>query len=478
MLYKNEQLKLSEYPEIYERFVPKSHILRRIKENIDFSFVNELMEARYCKNNGRPAYSPELMVKILFLKMYCDLSDRDLISRCETDMAFKYFLDLNLEDNVPEHSLLTKFRKNRLTTELLDSLLSETVAQAIKKGIIKSGAIIVDSTHTRSKHTPQTASQLLKEMTKKLRQELHKTQKEIAMLFPEKPENEDDICEQIDYTAKLLKALKKEELITEKARRMYEKLEDTLEVPDLMNLQNQHEQDAKIGHKNADSNFFGYKEHIAATEEGIITGISVTNGNVADNKEFDNIVEQSIKNGVTVESVAGDKAYSTSEILKYGEKTNIKIIAKLKSNVKYKEYSSEFISFNKDADTYECIMGNLASRRTTKGNGSYEYAFSSTYCTTCPHKKKCIGSKKLKEGYKRIWSSTKSEIFAKHRAFEQEDAFKYRYKKRYVIEQLNAHLKGIFGMGKTYGTGLSSMRVQALLSAFSSNVLKITRLAQ
>ena len=475
MLQKSEQIKLNEHSGLCEKYVTQNHILRRIKENIDFSFVNKLMEDRYCKNNGRPAYPPEMMLKILFLKMYCDLSDRDLTSRCETDIAFKYFLDLELGDNVPEHSLLTKFRKNRLTEDLLNDLLKETVSQAIEKGIIKGTALIVDSTHTRSKHTPQTASQLLKEMTKKLRQELHKTQKEIAVLFPQKPENEDDICEQIDYTQKLINALKDKELVTEKARRMYEKIEDVLEIPDLINLQNQHEQDAKTGHKSEDNNFFGYKEHIAATEEGIITGITVTNGNVADNKEFENIVEQSIKNGMPVESVAGDKAYSTSEIIKYGEQNGIEIIAKLKNNVKYKEYSSEFIGFNKDADTYECIMGNLAARRATKNNGSYEYAFSSCYCKTCPHKQKCIEAKK--DEYKRIWTSTKSDIFAKHKAFEQKDIFKEKYRKRYIIEQLNAHLKGIFGLGKTYGTGLSSMKVQALLTAFSSNVVKITRLA-
>ena len=477
MLNQSVQLKLSEYTGICEKFVPANHILRRIKENIDFSFVNKLMKNSYCADNGRPAYQPEMMVKILFLKMYSDLSDRDVISRCETDIAFKYFLDVELEDKIPEYSLLAKFRKNRLTSEMLNDLLSETVSQAIEKGIIRNGAIIVDSTHTRSKHSPQTASQLLRDMTKKLRQELHKTQKEIAVLFPQKPENEEDIFEQINYTEKLIEALKDEELITEKARRMYEKIQDTLEVPDLVNLQNEHEQDAKTGHKSVENSFFGYKEHIAATEKGIITGLSVTNGNVADNKEFENIVNQSIKNGVAVESVAGDKAYSTSEILKYGEENEIDIIAKLKENVKYKEYSSDFISFNKDADTYECIMGHLAARRTTKNNGSYEYAFSGSYCTTCPHKKKCIGTKKLKEGYKRIWSSTKSELFAKHKAFEQEDKFKDRYKKRYIIEQLNAHLKGIFGMGKTYGTGLSSMITQAFLTAFSANVIKITRLA-
>lgn len=59
--------------------------------------------------------------------------------------------------------------------------------------IIKSTTIIVDATHSRSKHTPQTPTQILREMTKNLRKEIYRTQDEIRNLFPEKPSIEDDI---------------------------------------------------------------------------------------------------------------------------------------------------------------------------------------------------------------------------------------------------------------------------------------------
>ena len=69
------------------------------------------------------------------------------------------------------------------------------------------------------------------------------------------------------------------------------------------------------------------------TEEGIITGLSVTNGTAADNKEFETIINQTLDNGVEVKDVAGDKAYSTSDILKFGIKKNINIISKLKEKL-------------------------------------------------------------------------------------------------------------------------------------------------
>ena len=95
-------------------------------------------------------------------------------------MAFKFFLGLDPEDNVPDASLLAKFRTMRITEEELHEFLNETVRQALNNNAIKSKSIIVDSTHSRSKHTPQTPTQILREMTKNLRKEIHRTQNEIT----------------------------------------------------------------------------------------------------------------------------------------------------------------------------------------------------------------------------------------------------------------------------------------------------------
>ena len=90
------QLSLSPYQGIYDAVIPANHLLRRIKENIDFSFVNPMLRKQYCENLGRPAKEPEMMFKLLFLKKLYDLSDEALISSAQTDMAYKFFLDLDL----------------------------------------------------------------------------------------------------------------------------------------------------------------------------------------------------------------------------------------------------------------------------------------------------------------------------------------------------------------------------------------------
>lgn len=89
MLKDHSQLKLSlsPYQGIYDAIIPANHLLRKMKESIDFSFVNPMLRKQYCESFGRPAKEPEMMFKLLFLKKLYDLSDETLISNVQTDMA-------------------------------------------------------------------------------------------------------------------------------------------------------------------------------------------------------------------------------------------------------------------------------------------------------------------------------------------------------------------------------------------------------
>ena len=53
------------------------------------------------------------------------------------------------------------------------------------------------------------------------------------------------------------------------------------------------DQDARIGHKSADYSFFGYKTHIAMTEERLITAAIITTGEKHDGKYLQKLIEKS-----------------------------------------------------------------------------------------------------------------------------------------------------------------------------------------
>src|SRR5699024_749430 len=138
---------LSPYTEIYDLVVPKDNFLRRLNELIDFSFVYDELNDKYCHTNGRNAIDSIRMFKYLLLNTIFDLSDVDIVERSKYDMSFKFFLDMAPEESVIEPSSLTKIRKLRMKdVNLLDMLINKTVEIAIEKEVIMCKSIIVDAT--------------------------------------------------------------------------------------------------------------------------------------------------------------------------------------------------------------------------------------------------------------------------------------------------------------------------------------------
>src|SRR5699024_12179039 len=110
MLQKQQTMILSPYTEIYDLVVPKDNFLRRLNELIDFSFVYDELNDKYCHTNGLNAIDPIRMFKYLLLKTIFDLSDVDIVERSKYDMSFKFFLYMASVVYVIEPNSLIKFR--------------------------------------------------------------------------------------------------------------------------------------------------------------------------------------------------------------------------------------------------------------------------------------------------------------------------------------------------------------------------------
>lgn len=432
MLKDNSQLKLSlsPYQGIYDAVIPADHLLRKIKEDIDFSFVNPMLRKQYCENFGRPAKEPEMMFKLLFLKKLYDLSDETLISSAQTDMAYKFFLDLDPEAKMIDPSLLTKFRKTRITEDILEEMLKETIQQALDKGLIKSGTIIVDSTHTNASVRAKSPTQILRDMSKQLRKEIYKNAFELSEKFPEKPSLEAGLEEEIAYTKELLLAL--EEGIAacgnEKIQGISKKMKELLENEQIRDIRSKDDKDARFGHKTATSTFYGYKNHMAMTEERMIAGISVTHGGAPDGQELPGLIEKAQKNGIKVTEVIGDMAYVSDDNLEVCGK-EITLIARTNTAVAAAANGKleEGFCFNKDAGILQCPAGELAmrveKRAAQNGNTYLRYIFSKVKCRKCPLRENCrVGRSKAKE---RSYSITQvSKKNQERLEFERSEFFK------------------------------------------------------
>lgn len=488
MLQPTEQMKLSFFEGLYDKIIPKEHILRKFKDLVSFGFVYDELEKKYCIDNGRNAFSPVFLFKFLILKVMYNMSDRDLVDRSRYDMSFKYFLDLRPEDDVIDPSTLSKFRKMRLEDEnLLDLLLSKSVELAIKNDVVKSKNIIVDATHTKARYNQKSAWQQLMDQAKLVRKALYQNDSdEWKKKLPKKAES-GLIEDALEYCRELLAAIEKDEhaamrpAIREKMNLLKETVEDHAE-----HLAQSKDADARLGHKTADTNFFGYKTHIAMTDEGIIAAAVVTSGEKSDGEQLPRLVEKARAAGLEVKNVIGDTAYSGKDNLELAEpKDNpekaFKLVSKLNpviSNGSRKEGENGF-TYNKDADMYVCPAGHMATRKETitpsrKGkNRRMVYHFDVEKCRHCPHAEGCY-----KDGAKsKTYSVTiLSDLHQKQKEYQETEEFKNLAATRYKIEAKNGEIKQRHGYGVASYSGLVGMEIQGATTLFVANIKRILRL--
>lgn len=481
MISNQQTFNLSPFMAIYDIVVPKDNILRQINEIVDFSFVYEELQNKYCLDNGRNAVSPIRMFKYLLLKSIFDLSDVDVVERSKYDMSFKYFLDMAPEDPVINPSSLTKFRKLRLKdVSLLDMLIGKTVEIALEKEIIQSKTIIVDATHTKSRYNQKSPIQFLQEKSKNVRKSVYKIDESMKTKFPSKS-NSNDVKIEVDYCNEIISIVEKESQIAtiptvkEKLNVLKEVVEDYKE-----HLSFSSDPDARVGHKTADSSFFGFKTHIAMSDERIITAAIVTTGEKSDGKFLKELVEKSKETGMEIETVIGDAAYSEKENIQYANQNELQLIAKLNPNITQgtRKKEDEF-EFNKDAGMYICKAGHLAIRKARTGkkginkNQKDTYMFDIEKCKVCLLRNGCYKESAKSKTYSVTIKSTEHR---EQEAFQNSEEFKSLAKERYKIEAKNSELKHRHGYDEASSSGLIGMQIQGATAIFAVNLKRILTL--
>lgn len=474
-------LNLSPFMAIYDIVVPKDNMLRQINELVDFTFILEELKTKYCLDNGRNAIPPIRMFKYLLLKAIHDVSDVDLVERSKYDMSFKYFLDMAPEDDVIDPSSLTKFRRLRLKdVGLLDMLIGKTVEIALEKNIIKSKAIIVDATHTKARYNQKSPKEFLQEKSKNVRKAIYKIDESMKDKFPAK-NTTNEVKDEVTYCEKLIEVIEKEPRVAQ-VPAVKERLNLLKEVVEDYQTQLSYssDEDARKGHKTADSSFFGYKTHIALSDERIITAAVITTGEKSDGKYLQELIEKSKRAGMEVDTVIGDTAYSEKGNIEYTKEEKIALVSKLNPAISEGNRKEEDkFEYNKDAGRFVCKAGHLAVRKARTGKkGQSENQVETHYfdiekCKVCPLRNGCY-----KEGAKsKTYSvSLKSETHAEQLAFQQSDEFIQLAKERYKVEAKNSELKNGHGYDTASTGGLFGMEIQGATTIFAVNLKRILKL--
>ena len=120
-----------------DSFVAEDHFLRRIDRILDLSFIRELTAPRYAAEQGRPSIDPEVYFRMQLVAYFYGIAkDRRLCEEVRYNLAYRWFCRLSLDEDVPDHSSLTRIR-DRLGEEVFEAVFRRIVAQCQQKGLVK-----------------------------------------------------------------------------------------------------------------------------------------------------------------------------------------------------------------------------------------------------------------------------------------------------------------------------------------------------
>lgn len=433
-----------------ENLVPQDHLLRKIDQYIDFSFINEICRPYYCENNGRPAIEPEILFRMLFIGyLYGIRSERRLVEEVNVNIAYRWFLGYNLEDKIPDASVIWQNRIRRYNgTDIPQRIFDEIVKQAIKQKLVDGKVLYSDSTHLKANANKNKFTEA----------EIEKSTKEYMGKLDEAVTQD-----RVDHDKKPLKDKDDDD--------------DDQNPPTKTIKQSTTDPESGFMHRDGKPKGFFYLDHRTVdAKANIITDVYVTPGNVNDVDPYiDRLKIQKEKFGFDVETVGLDAGYNTVYICKDLVEMGIKGAMGYRRGCQVKgRYGKYKFKYLPEWDVYICPERCYLTYKTTNREGYREYGATKDKCASCPRREECLTEKQKQKTIQRhVWENYKDMMYE----FTRTDEGKKIYARRKeTIERSFADSKELHGLRYCHMRGREKVSEQCLLTAAVQNMKKIATL--
>ncbi len=486
---------------LYDRIVPIDHLLRKINQVVDFSFAGQILADRYNEEIGRPAEDPQFMLRLCLLQYLYGDSDRQVVENARLNLAYKYFLGLAVDAEVPDYTTISYFRVQRLGEEKFRQVLEQIVKQCIEKRLVTGKRQIIDSTPVIANITPGSLTGLVRKCRENVLNTIEKQDsrmarklgiKELEKAEPVKlTSSPERLREEVEAAGKLLdcvtKELKRQRIKpTEELKKDLGLLEKA--VVDRAEgakdkLLSPVDPDARMGKKTAKV-WPGYKAHIIMEEEtGIITGVETTPANATDGSQLQPMIkEQEKAHSLRPQELTADKAYDWGENLELLAHRQITANIALSKQVNHRNSGY----FNIDNFLYDpvnvklmCPAGYISTNCYKEilndyplNKSGYAFRFRPVWCNVCPLKSKCV---KNKQG-RRVYISYYEPYFRQARERLTSEKGKEACRNRYKIEQKVADLTRYCGLRRCRYRRLNRAQIHTLLSTTVCNIKRMVKL--
>lgn len=153
MLKKSDQSKRDQMQIVsLDQLVPHDHLVRKIDAHISFEFIYDLVKDLYSEDTGRPSLDPVMLFKIAFIQYLFGIrSMRQTIKEIQSNLSYRWFIGLGLNDEVPHFTTFGKNYARRFEgTKIFEQIFNNILGQAIESGMVKPEEVFIDGTHVKA----------------------------------------------------------------------------------------------------------------------------------------------------------------------------------------------------------------------------------------------------------------------------------------------------------------------------------------
>jgi len=132
-----------------ERHIEKNQFFIKLNGLINWTTIDQELKTVYTKgltDRGAKAYAPLLLFKMMLISDWYDLSDTQTESMVNDSLSAMKFCGLTIEDSVPGHSTLSRFKKELKDKNAYDPILQKFLEQLSAHNLtIEKGSARIDA---------------------------------------------------------------------------------------------------------------------------------------------------------------------------------------------------------------------------------------------------------------------------------------------------------------------------------------------
>lgn len=428
-----------------DKRVRSDHVLRKVARLVDFDFVYGEVKESYGYNGNVSVPPPMILKLMLLLMLYNVRSERELMATLPERLDWLWFLGLELDSEIPDHSVLSKARK-RWGVDLFRGFFERIVWQCVEGGLVDGRKLFCDSSLIEADASCNSVVD-----TQGLKRHLNPAYRELESRLEEREEKENND-------------------------------DDSQGTTPRQNVVNQRfvsttDPNASVVRRGSGTSKLRYQTHRGIDGAyGVITATTVGAGDESEAHRLGGLLDAHRGNTQrNAEVVVADGAYGTTANLlgcyDRGIAAHMPVLREVREKTDKRRrqiFPDKMFVYDPQTDSYLCPAQNrLKRRKHWKDRKAYEYVTSSGVCQRCHLREQCTRSK------------TGGRTLKRHERQEILEAVRLRAQSRAAKRDIRIRqhfMERSFAQGKRYGLkrarwrGTWRVQIQDYLIATVQNI--------